>query len=483
MYTLNGKYTNALMTIDNFEESCIAQVQQFINHPAFKNNVVIQPDGHAGKGAVVGFCMEMSDKIIPNTIGVDIGCSVVTANIGQKLNITLKKLDEEIRKHIPMGINIHENEFQIGSLPKFSFKTQFPWKEANKEAIKFVEKYNKKFNTNYSIRQDNFDYRWFIGKCNQIGIKSNRAEMSIASLGGGNHYCELGKSETTGDIWCSIHTGSRNFGKCICEFHQNKAKEILNNKRNVVLKEKIEEITKNTKNKSKIAELINNAKENIGINFNFNIKGLEFLEETDAFEYLMDMVFAQKYAEFNRRQILNIIYEILGGIQPKEIIETIHNYIDFKDFIIRKGAIRSYKGEKMVIPLNMRDGTLICEGKSNPDWNCSAPHGAGRHLSRSAAKQSLDLEKFKKQMRGIYSTSVCKGTLDESPDSYKNSKMIEKAIEPTAIIVDKLKPILNIKDKNSGPSWKERREEKKRKQKRNSERRAVNYQKMKSKMK
>jgi RNA-splicing ligase RtcB len=297
-------------------------------------------------------------------------------------------------------------------------------------------------------------------------MKPNRAELSIGTLGGGNHFISVSKSESYGNFWVDFHTGSRNFGKMVCEFHQNKAKSILDKNRNEILRDRVEEITKNTIDKTKIPVLINEAKKELGLDFDFDIKGMEFLQGAAAFEYLIDMVVSQKYAQFNRRMMLTIVCNILGGVQPVEIIESIHNFIDFKDFIIRKGAIRSYIGEKILIPLNMRDGILVCEGKSNPEWNFSAPHGAGRLMSRSKAKDSIDLDRFKKQMDGIYSTSVCKSTLDEAPDAYKDSKMIEAAIEPTVVIVDRLKPLLNIKDKNSGPSYKERKEEKKRQQER-----------------
>jgi len=174
------------------------------------------------------------------------------------------------------------------------------------------------------------------------------------------------------------------------------------------------------------------------------MKGCEWLEGSDATGYLFDMIFSQMYAQVNREYMVRIIEKIIG-IERIDEIETVHNFIDFNDFIIRKGAIRSYKGERMIIPFNMRDGILICEGKSNNEWNCSAPHGSGRLMSRSQANKSLDVEEFKSQMRGIYSTSVNRSTLDEAPGAYKDSKIIENTIGPTATIIDKVKPVLNMK--------------------------------------
>jgi RNA-splicing ligase RtcB len=460
MIEIKGKYTSAIVTIDDIEEECINQLFRMTNHVAFDLPIKIMPDTHAGKGSAIGFTMPFGNKLIPNVVGVDIGCGMLSANIGDKLSITLKEFDDRMRRDIPMGVNTHEKSFKFNSSDKFSFDKYFPWEELNNEMLAFIRVYNTKFGTNYSYNK--YDYKNFGALCQKIGMKPNRAELSIGTLGGGNHFIEVSKSDNTGEIWVTIHSGSRNFGKMICEYHQEKAKKILDNNRNVVLKDKIEGVINNTEDKSKIPFLINEAKKELGLDFDFDIKGMEFLEGGAAFEYLIDMLVAQKYALFNRQMMLAIICQILGGIKPLDTIESIHNYIDFRDFIIRKGAIRSYIGERMIIPFNMRDGILLCEGKSNSEWNNSAPHGAGRLMSRGKAKENIDIDKFKKQMEGIYSTSVCKGTLDEAPDAYKDSKMIEAAIEPTATIIDRLKPLLNIKDKNSGPTFKERKEEKKR---------------------
>jgi len=468
MIELKGRYTSAFLTIEEFEQEMINQVYNMASHVAFNNRIVIMPDGHKGSGSCIGFTMSLGDKILPQIVGVDIGCGMLSANIGKKLNITLKEFDDRLRRDIPMGIDTHERAFKFDSNDKFSFDKHFPWQELNDEMLAFIRAYNVKSGNNYSFQK--YDYKDFGALCKKIGMKPNRAELSIGTLGGGNHFIELSKADSDGSIWITIHSGSRNFGKMICEFHQNKAKKNLDRNRNEVLKDKIEDITKNTKDKSKIASLITDAKKDLGLDFDFDIKGMEFLEGGAAFEYLIDMVVAQRYALFNRKMMLAIACQILGGIKPVDSIESIHNFIDFRDFIIRKGAIRSYVGERMIIPFNMRDGILVCEGKSNAEWNNSAPHGAGRLMSRGKAKESIDIDKFRKQMEGIYSTSVCKGTLDEAPDAYKDSKMIEAAIEPTAVILDRLKPLLNIKDKNSGPTFKERKEEKKRNQERDAHR-------------
>lgn len=288
-----------------------------------------------------------------------------------------------------------------------------------------------------------------------------------------NHFIEVGKSDKTHDYWVTVHSGSRNFGLKIAEHWTNVAK----GKVFVATKEyniELDNITMNTYPKSDIDKKI----KDLRTRYNLNIDK-EYLDGEHLVGYLFDMIFAQQYALWNRKTMLSLIKKSLGIKKFDEEIHSIHNYVDFKDFIIRKGAISSYEGQKMIIPFNMRDGILICEGKSNEDWNFSAPHGSGRLMSRSKAKESVDLKDFQRVMKDVYSTSVCKSTIDESPFAYKNSEMIEKAIEPTALVLDKIKPILNIKDKSEGVSWKDRKEQKKKDKQRHKERDDVAYTKMK----
>jgi len=453
MLEIKGKYTTAIIMIDDVEQECIDQVYRMVNNPAFTESIRIMPDCHAGKGSVIGFTMPSGKKIIPNVVGVDIGCGMLSFNVGKSISENkdeLLRLDNNIRNVVPMGNNIH----QRSAVPSKYFEKNFPWSDATEIAKKFVVSYNKKFGTNFKYIE--YDYDWFINKCEEIGMRSD-AEMAIGTLGGGNHFIEVGKSANTGDIWVTIHCGSRNFGLKICEFHQLKAKKVLENKRNVILREKIEEIRK-TSIPSEIENRIKEAKKELCLDFtDININSMEFLEGQDAMNYFLDMIFTQVYAKFNRKRISENILKSIGS-KSKETIECIHNYINFDDMIIRKGSISSYVGEKLIIPFNMADGLLICEGKSNPDWNFSAPHGAGRLMSRGNASRNIDLDKFKFRMKGIVSTSVCKSTLDESPQAYKDPKMIEEAIAPTAIIIDRVKPILNLKDGGDSMTWKERKE-------------------------
>jgi len=404
-YTLRGKYSEALITIDNVEESCIRQIHTFLSHPAFTNHVAIMPDTHAGKGAVIGFTMKMADKVVPNVVGVDIGCGMLSYKAGKLFdNINFEDFDKMVRMEIPAGMKIHDKA-------PFDFERDFPWHKMNKKFTNFAMRHRDIFSSEAPIPTCNME--WLDKKIGEIGIERLRAYNSIGTLGGGNHFIEVGK-DLAGDYWITIHSGSRNLGKQICEHHQKKAQKL----------EKLRKVDKSP-------------------------KGLEYLEGEDAAEYLYDMMFAQEYASANRITMLKLILDILEieNIERENILESVHNFIDFEDWIIRKGAIRSYRNEKMIIPFNMRDGILLCEGKSNSEWNNSAPHGAGRVMSRHHAKKVVTLEDFEHSMEGIFSTSVCRGTLDESPFAYKDASLIEEAIEPTAEILSRIKPVYNMKDK------------------------------------
>jgi RNA-splicing ligase RtcB len=441
MFEVRGKYTTAKIMIDGLDDETMRQIHGFINNPAFTNPVAIMPDAHAGKSSVVGFTMLLGSKLIPNTIGVDIGCGILSLNIGKTLPKTLADIDTVIRAKVPFGFNTHER-------PIINMEKDFPWGDTFKKARDFALAFQNKFET--ELKPPFYDMDWFLKKCADINHRDSVHRMicSLGSLGGGNHFLETGISDT-GDHWFTIHTGSRNFGKCLCEYWQGLGAKKLRKDRKVLDLTEIEDIKNSTKDGKeifrRIKEVKTKFKERDEAMKGLDIKEREWLESEDATSYLFDMIFAQAYAEQNRKCIAEIVCDILK-VEPIDQIETVHNFIDFRDFIIRKGAIRSYNGERMVIPFNMRDGILICEGKSNPEWNYSAPHGAGRVMSRGQAKKRLDLETFKKQMTGIYSSSIGRGTLDESPDAYKDFKVIEQAITPTATIIGRIKPIHNMKD-------------------------------------
>jgi RNA-splicing ligase RtcB len=429
MIIIPGKHTTAKVMIDKIDSKTMEQIQTMVNAESF-SDPVIMPDTHAGAGSVIGFTMNMTDKIIPNIVGVDIGCGMLSVNIvvSPYRAMLKEELDTAIRKAIPFGTNVREKGIA-------NIFDRYFFEKCTEKAHVFTLKFNSKFGKLYDPPV--YSIEWLEKKAHSIGIGMDRVINSIGTLGGGNHFIEIGRSDVSG-YWITIHSGSRNFGLKIANYWQRIAKKTCGKDK---MKLKIKEIVENTSDKTKISENIEHFKKN-----NLPVpSGLEYLEGENLFGYLTDMIFATEYAKLNRSIIANEILELLDLYEMDEI-ETVHNYIDFNDFIIRKGAIASYIAERMIIPFNMRDGILICEGKSNPEWNYSAPHGAGRVLSRRKAKEILDMNNFKNEMSGIFSTSVTKSTLDESPMAYKDSSIIEKAIEPTATIIDRINPIHNLKD-------------------------------------
>jgi len=427
MITLFGKYTNANIMIDEVEPECISQITKMINNQAFTNPVVIMPDTHAGKGSVIGFTMPLGKYIIPNVIGVDINCGMLGFKIPKEIDLNLERIDQQIRNKIPFGFDTHQKSVVN--------MNDFNWATVNGNCQNMVVRYNQKFGTNYNPIK--YDMAWFIDKCEKIGCSYKRATTSLGTLGGGNHFIEFGK-DSADDTWIIIHTGSRNFGKCICEYWQNIASKVVVNEKKEELRKEIEEIQKNYKGME-----IKYKTQEVKAKYDLKSKSdLDFLEGEYAIGYLRDMLFTQRYAEFNRQVIAQIIAKTLGFKYVEDSIETAHNFIDFGNFIIRKGAIEAAVTQRMLIPLNPKDGTLVCIGKGNADWNYSAPHGAGRLMSRSAAKKNITKEQAEKALEGVFASQK---PLDESPLAYKSSSLIEESIGNTALIIDRIKPILNMK--------------------------------------
>lgn len=396
-----GKYASAKIFTNDYDERSYQQIKEFCDSPAAAGNKVrIMPDVHAGAGCVIGFTAEYTDKIVPHVIGVDIGCGMLVMDLGWK-DIDLDELDRLIRERIPAGFNIHdEPTMSAGILDWLSCRDKL----------------------------HNID----------------RIERSVGTLGGGNHFIELDVDDE-GRKYLVIHTGSRNLGKQVADYYQDLAISNLKGK-NKTAEEKKELIRKlSAEGRQKdIAEALKaiqcDSSEDIPDH-------LCYLEDQDMRDYLGDMRLCQYIASQNRTKIL---LSILGGLsllniyQDSSAFETIHNYIDSCG-IIRKGAVSAKAGEKLLIPLNMRDGSLICIGKGNPDWNFSAPHGAGRLYSRKKARETFSVEEYRKQMNGIFTTSADASTLDECPMAYKPADEIVEAIGPTAEIVKRIRPIYNFK--------------------------------------
>lgn len=443
MIKLNGKYTDAEIMIDEVEEKCMSQIVEMINHPAFINPVRIMPDTHAGAGSVIGFTMPMGDKIIPNTIGVDIGCGMLSVELDYvtsswiKSDPNLLEIDRAIRNQIPFGFNVRKSPYNM--------EKKFPWEEARSRSRHLALESHNNPRFDCEIDPVEYDMNYFLKKCEDIGLNSQRAMNSIGTLGGGNHFIEFGVSKNTGKVWITVHSGSRQFGNNVCKYWQNRNNQKDKEKSLVEFNRRLSEIKKEYTDKEdrrKIPDIIKKLKYELELN-NKTRKGLDYISGEEMAGYLNDMIFAQMYARENRRVMIENVLDILDGKETKRI-ESIHNYIDFTDFVIRKGAISSYEGQEMIIPFNMEDGILICEGKSNKDWNFSAPHGAGRVMSRSKAKVELSADESRERMEkaGIFTSVV---PVDECKGAYKDSRIIEKAIGPTAKILDRIVPIMNLK--------------------------------------
>lgn len=375
-----------------FEYEAYDQVKALANYEAYKDSTIrIMPDAHAGKGCTIGTTMTINDKVTPNLVGVDIGCGMLVIELG-KIDPDFEKLDSAIRELIPSGFNIHPQPIE-------SF-----------------------------IQLDNL-------KCaKQVDL--NRAACSLGSLGGGNHFIELNVNEDIGEYYLVIHSGSRHLGVQVCNYYQNLAYTRLN-EMSTIKNELIRVLKAQGREKEIQTELKKIKKPSCN-------KELAHLEGDAFTDYLHDMSIVQKYASTNRR----LMAELITGAMMwrwKYSFETIHNYIDLDAMILRKGAVRAMKGERLIIPMNMRDGSLICVGKGNEDWNYSAPHGAGRLMSRAKAKESLSLDEFKSTMSGIYTTTVGTGTIDESPMAYKPMDEIIECITPTVDIIKIIKPVYNFK--------------------------------------
>lgn len=435
MLELTGKYTKAFIYADTIEDECISQVYELINHPAFKDsNVRIMPDTHTGANICIGFTAPLRDYVDPNHIGVDIGCSMTSLELSKCLSPDdYANFEHKVRNAVPTGYDIHT-------------KVQFN----EKELYKFL---TNKYNRAYSIWPEainpveRIDEKFITKLCSRIGMDLGKFYKSLGTLGSGNHFEEYGETED-GRAFFTIHCGSRNFGLKVAKYWSSRSKESALSKSQI--KEYTEEFKKSYRNTHNDMK---NFKNDLNIYLESKKSGYltGYLNGDLLKGYLSDMVIAQAYAEFNHKVICDLVKDILLKFKIKVVdkIYTTHNYISFEDKIMRKGAIASYEGEKMIMPFNMRDGLAICVGKSNEDWNCSAPHGAGRIMSRAKAKANVDLEEFKKSMEGIYSTSVGVGTLDESPMVYKNTDEILELIKPTCDVLFMVKPKINIKAMDS----------------------------------
>ena len=416
MKIVEGKYNSAKVFTDVVEEKSLEQIETLCNQEFVAGQKIrLMPDVHAGAGCTIGTTMTIGDKIVPNLVGVDIGCGMETLVIRAKSEVSKyfdpEKLDKIIRKNIPSGRDIRKFPHRLA-------------KEVDFEKVR--------------------------GKFDR-----HRAWLSVGTLGGGNHFIEADRDED-GNLYIVVHSGSRHAGKEIAEYYQEEAWKQLNGNSEAEIAAFIQKL-KSEGRETEIQEELKKLKSQIKTNIP---KDLAYVSGQLFDDYINDMKIMQHFAEMNRKAMIETI-SIGLHIKESDIIErftTIHNYIYIPDLeenengetkkgqmILRKGAVSAKKGEKLLIPINMRDGSLVCIGKGNEDWNCSAPHGAGRVMSRLKAKKELKLEDFKAEMEGVWSSTVNKSTLDEAPMAYKTMDDIVKNIGETAEIVKIIKPIYNFK--------------------------------------
>lgn len=464
---IDGEHNSAIVhteqSVDEAESEAVEQIQEIVDHEAFTgdDNIKIMPDFHWGAGAVIGFTMPVKQRICPNTVGVDIGCGMYAVNFGRvniDLNETQKRheVDQAIRERVPTGFDVHsDTDYRMAGAI-----SDFPYQLCENKWARFDE------STEFDLPRDGEQFpeeSYFTDLCKRIEYDERRAINSVGTLGGGNHFIELGLSEDTGDLWCIIHSGSRGIGAEIAKYWQDKATTVTTTRKSIddvpesvrtymgdnwkPLADKIRANFDGENIQRKFDE-VSQAIERYGPSANDRNTDLDYLEGEEAHGYINDMIFAQTYARESRKQMAISVSEALddvGGVGNGSIqdsVESVHNYIDFNDGVIRKGACRAHDGELVIIPFNMSYGTLLCRGKGNNDWNNSAPHGAGRAMSRTEAERQYTEEDMREQVGDTYLSVT---PIDETPRAYKDPSMIERAIGPSVEIVDRVKPILSVK--------------------------------------
>ena len=397
MIEIRGKWNTALCYTDELDELAAGQIRSVCDQEAFRDCTIrIMPDVHAGKGCTIGTTITIKGKIVPGMVGVDIGCGMETVRLKER-GIDFSRLDSLIRRQIPSGQDVRKAPYAPGIIE--------------------------------SLRE--------LRCADQV--KLDRAVHSVGTLGGGNHFIEI-DCDDEGCLYLVVHSGSRHIGLEVAEYYQVQGRYAFWGGARYQLSAMIDELKAAGRHKE-IEPMIQKMRKEHPIDIP---KDLAYVEGRLFDDYIHDMKIIQGFAMENRRAMVQTIVKGLH-LTPEEHFSTIHNYIDTESMILRKGAVPARKGEKLLIPINMRDGSLICVGKGNPEWNCSAPHGAGRLMSRKAAMRSLSLEKYRSEMSGIFSTCVSEATLDEAPMAYKSMDDIMRQITPTADILKRIKPVYNFK--------------------------------------
>ena len=394
---IQGKVATAIAYANVIEQEAIDQIRRMCDYDFTEGSTIrIMPDVHAGKGCTIGTTMTIRDKAVPNVVGVDIGCGMYTVKLNER-EVDFARFDEAAH-YVPSGMNVWEG------------------------------------------RQEPFDLEAL--RCFRALKDTRRLQRSLGTLGGGNHFIEIDRA-ADGTLYLVIHTGSRNLGKQVAEYYQHLAVE-LNQGREEYFKKRDALITE-YKAAGRRKEIQAALKELHWANKPLTIpEDLCYVYGEYLDDYLHDVEICQQFARRNRELIAEVLLS-RSGLTGGEAFHTIHNYIDTREMILRKGAIAAHKDEKVLIPINMRDGSVLAIGRGNPDWNYSAPHGAGRLMSRTAARQSLDMDAYTEAMKGIYTTSVNASTIDEAPMAYKSIDDIIGVIRDSVDVIDIMKPIYNFK--------------------------------------
>jgi len=449
-FEIEGEHNTATVHTTQPRSDCeteaIDQIKSMADHEAFvgDEDIAIMPDFHWGAGAVIGFTMPVKDRVVPNTIGVDIGCGMYAVNFGKihEDKLSLEKMDSRIRQRIPTGFNVHDRN-------DYHMKKDFPWMACQAKLIDFDH------STDFDVTEPTYGPEYFDDLCNRVEYDQGRAINSLGTLGGGNYFIELGRDEND-EVWCVIHSGSRGIGAAIAEHWQERATD------RTTMRKSLDDVPESVSNymgddwkplASKIRsefsgsdiqdkfDEVSQAIQEYGPSAADRNTDLDYLKDEEAHGYIKDMIFAQTYASESRKEMARAVSNAVSE-DYNDSIESVHNYIDFDDATIRKGACSAADGERLVVPFNMKYGTIIARGKGNTEWNQSSAHGAGRAMSRTAAQNQFTDSDFTEQTEGVY---MSEKPMDEIPGAYKSPEDVEAALGGNVEVENRITPFLSIK--------------------------------------
>jgi len=482
---IEGEHTTARVMLDDeslLEANCREQIQALVDHPAFTEPVRVMPDTHWGAGAPVGFTMPLGERIVPNVVGVDVGCGMAAANLGDELPLADAERERRVRDAVPMGREVRDYDDSVHLVDEFPFDRANAVFESFDDA--FAERFGERVDP-LEFEFDGYDAAYFEGLCERVLAPKAQGMgyviRGVGTLGGGNHFVEFARARGAGDHWLVVHSGSRYLGLAVAEYWQSKAtdrrtvgriRERLDADLEPYVKFDPEAVSDRDlyewvtggKGESYVRKAaVREAFDGSDIEDAFDRlaairperddasgddgdrnEALDYLEGREAHGYFVDMLFAQQYARWNREVMVDAICDAIG-VEPVDRFQSVHNYVDFRDLTVRKGATPARDGQRLVVPFNMADGSVIARGKGNDDYHQTAPHGAGRVMGRGDAFDRLSMDEFEAAMDGVYSESVVESVVDEAPMAYKPADVIADALEPTAEVEERLDVVHNLK--------------------------------------